>query len=59
MNPTISKTRGNTYHRDGSVSFWNPSTRQWECTLAGHITEESLLHMSQRDRTTILLLAVR
>ncbi len=53
MKPTIKPKQQTTYHRDGSVSFWNVMTQQWERKSATHIPDAVLSTMSQTERERI------
>lgn len=57
MKATIKPKQQNTYHRDGSVSYWDIMTQQWERRQATHIPDTVLSTMSQTERGRIAKMA--
>lgn len=47
----------NTYHRDGTVTYWNVYTQTWCRDDAGEIHDDILASMNDRERTRILRMA--
>lgn len=53
MKPTIKAKMQSTYHKDGSVSFFNILTQQWEREMKSRIGDEILATMSDEERQRI------
>ena len=56
-NPTIKSEMQNTYHRDGTVSYWSVFARRWLRADAGRIDHQDLAAMSASEREKITCLA--
>lgn len=52
-------TPRNTYHRDGTVTYWDVYAQTWRRTPATAIRARILASMSERERTRIARLAAR
>jgi len=50
---TIKSLCQNTYHRDGTVSFWSIFSKQWLRISATNISDEVLTSMTPRERERI------
>ena len=61
MNPTIKANGNNTYHRDGSVSYWSVCRQQWVRETADKIANRELAAMreSERQRVEAVMVAQR
>ena len=57
--PNIKSDLANTYHRDGTVSYWSVQDQQWRRLPAGEIPDEDLASMSDRERARIARIADR
>lgn len=53
MSATIKAGYRTTYHKDGTVSYWNVYTQQWERCEAGEIDDRILASMNQQERDRI------
>ena len=51
--PTIKPARANTYHRDGTVSFWDIYRQQWRRLAAQDIGDRLLATMSKPERDIV------
>ncbi len=45
----------NTYHRDGTVTYWNVYTQTWQRIAAERISDRVLASMTQAERDRIAL----
>jgi hypothetical protein len=43
-----------TFHRDGTVTYWNVYTQGWERVNAKHISDKVLASVGIKDRERIL-----
>lgn len=59
MKPTIKPSYGTTLHKDGTVSYWNVFTQQWERTHAGNIPDDVIASLPTADRPRIAKLAAK
>lgn len=59
MVPTIKRNGDNTYHRDGSVSYWSVHRQQWVRQMAADVPERELAAMISEERKLVLELAAR
>jgi hypothetical protein len=46
-----------TFHRDGTVTFWNVYEQQWNRTEASQISDQNLASMSEADRNRVIKMA--
>lgn len=53
MKPTIKPQYGTTYHRDGTVSYWNVYLQQWKRQAARRISDEVLSTLPAKERARI------
>lgn len=52
-NATIKANGANTYHRDGTVSYWDVYRQLWVREPAAAISDEVLASMSDTERARI------
>ena len=43
-----------TFHRDGTITFWDVYQQQWRRQFPAHISDENLAAMSANDRAQTL-----
>ncbi|MES2569112.1 MAG: hypothetical protein V4710_03550 [Verrucomicrobiota bacterium] len=48
--PSIKLGYAATFHRDGTISYWNGCSQTWSREKAGCISEQNLASMSKEDR---------
>jgi hypothetical protein len=53
MKPTVKPHGRNTYHRDGTVSYWDTFFQSWRRKDAGLISNNTLATMSDKERARI------
>lgn len=53
MQPNIKTNRKNTYHRDGTVSYWDVYQQQWQRKPADQIEDKALATMTAEERGRI------
>jgi hypothetical protein len=53
MKPTIKAKQQNTYHRDGTVSYWSVYTQCWERRPANSIPRDDLAAMNADERLRV------
>ncbi len=53
MIPTPKSALENTYHRDGSVSFFDVYLQSWSRCAADHISDQVLASMDEDERSQI------
>ena len=51
MNPTIKENRANTYHRDGTVSYWDVYRQQWQ--RSSSVSDQVLASMNDAERARV------
>ena len=51
MNPTIKENRANTYHRDGTVSYWDVYRQQWQ--RSSSIRDQVLASMNDAEHARV------
>lgn len=54
MKPAIKANYGTTFHRDGTVSFWNVYLQTWCRSAAEKIADKVLASFSVGERVRIL-----
>lgn len=59
MTPTIKTGYRSTFHRDGTVSFWNVLEQRWERRHAAHIPDAVLATLNDAERNAIARQAAR
>jgi hypothetical protein len=57
--PTVKSGYRSTFHRDGTVSYWNVHARQWERRPAASISDRVLASMDSVERDRVLRAARR
>ncbi len=57
MTATIKSNYRTTFHRDGSVSFWNVYQQQWVREQASQVSDQDLASMSNSDRERVVKMA--
>ena len=55
--PTIKSDGANTYHGDGTVSYWDVMSQQWGRTQADCIGHNILATMNDDERSKIKIMA--
>lgn len=53
MKPTIKHNLNNTYHQDGTVSYWDVYRQQWDRRPADRIDDSALVSMAEYERRRI------
>lgn len=53
MKPTIKRNRANTYHQDGTLSYWDVLDQRWKREFAADISNRVLSTMNEWDRRRI------
>lgn len=56
-NPKIKTNYATTYHRDGTVSYWDCLQEQWQRQDAGDIRDEVLTTLNDIERSRIAAMA--
>ena len=51
MNPTIKANRANTYHRDGTVSYWDVYRQQGQ--RSSSVSDQVLASMNDAERARV------
>ena len=51
MNPTNKANRANTYHRDGTVSYWDVYRQQWQ--RSSSVSDQVLASMDDAERARV------
>lgn len=59
IDPKYKADRTNTYHKDGSVSYWNVFLQQWCRDRVDQIPDRVLASMSDDDRAKVARHAMR
>ncbi len=49
----------NTYHRDGTVTYWDVYTQTWRRTAADRISDRVLASMDEAERNRIARMAAK
>ena len=57
--PTIKADNANTYHRDGTVSYWDVYRQTWDRWPAAAIDDDVLATMTDTERKRIARMASR
>ncbi len=57
MTATIKSNYMTTFHRDGSVSYWNVYQQQWVREQASEVSDQDLASMSSGDRERVVKMA--
>lgn len=50
MTPTIKSNLSNTYHRDGTVSYWSVTTQSWIRSRLISVADRASMTDSERSR---------
>ena len=53
MTPTIKPNAASTFHRDGTVSYWNIYQQRWVRRAAADITATVLATFSDKERARV------
>ena len=53
MKPTIKANMGNTYHTDGTISYWSVINLMWKRKRGDLIPDSELITMSEAERRRI------